>query len=403
MTQTNTRNASLQDLAALLTEQQAAKHDVVAPASAIRSENGLIIVQGAGEATPDPIRGLVEGPGVFRPTSVFDEGVADKLGIPVAYLRRLRAERVDLYDANINGWLRGAATEHPHQFVDGDARSFLLRCFKGDDGGAGIARAFLSDSYKTIDNLDVLMAALTGVRESGTEIKVLGADLTDRRMYVKIAAPGISVLAPALLEGYRNPLNGQPPHWGFAAAAREGHGYEPGTEPVVFAGFEISNSETGGGAFVLTPRLVVEICGNGLKITIDALRSVHLGGKLDEGIVKWSDETQEKQVALITAKAKDAVKTFLNPEYVTRTVRALEAKAGVPIENPAEAVQAIGAKLAFSKEQIAGVLDHFIKGGQVTAGGVMQAITSYAQVIEDADVASELEGQAVKALELAAA
>jgi hypothetical protein len=36
---------------------------------------------------------------------------------------------------------------------------------------------------------------------------------------------------------------------------------------VVFSGFVISNSETGCGAFTLTPRLVVQVCRNGMTIT----------------------------------------------------------------------------------------------------------------------------------------
>jgi len=39
--------------------------------------------------------------------------MADKLGIPVAYLRRLRAEHLALYDANVNGWLRGVIENEP--------------------------------------------------------------------------------------------------------------------------------------------------------------------------------------------------------------------------------------------------------------------------------------------------
>ena len=38
------RNASIEDLVALLRGQQARKVDVVAPASAIRAENGLIVL-----------------------------------------------------------------------------------------------------------------------------------------------------------------------------------------------------------------------------------------------------------------------------------------------------------------------------------------------------------------------
>jgi hypothetical protein len=93
----------------------------------------------------------------------------------------------------------------------------------------------------------VLFAALDGVRQAGVPARVEGCDLTDRRMYVRVVCEEVRALAPALLGGYRSPFTG-------AAGA---------DCPVVFAGFVISNSETGCGAFTLTPRLVVQVCGNG--------------------------------------------------------------------------------------------------------------------------------------------
>ena len=41
--------------------------------------------------------------------------------------------------------------------------------------------------------------------------------------------------------------------------------------------------------------------------------------------------------------------------------------------------------------------------GDVTAGGVMHAVTSVAQTLPDADAAHEMESQAVRALGIAAA
>ena len=51
---------------------------------------------------------------------------------------------------------------------------------------------------------------------------------------------------------------------------------------------------------------------------------------------------------------------------------------------------------------VIGKLTHFIRGGQLTAGGVMQAVTSVAQTLDDADAASDLEAQALRVMELAA-
>src|SRR5260370_40449694 len=100
-------------------------------------------------------------------------------------------------------------------------------------GGAWVAWAILSDGYKFIDNLDVLLAALDGVRQSGVPVQVDGCDLTERRMYVRVVCEQVRTLAPALLAGYRSPFTG-------AAGA---------DNPVVFSGFMLTNSETGCGAF----------------------------------------------------------------------------------------------------------------------------------------------------------
>ncbi len=148
--------------------------------------------------------------------------------------------------------------------------------------------------------------------------------------------------------------------------------------------------------------MVVQICRNGLTVTRDAMRAVHLGSRLEEGQIKWTEDTNRKALELITAKARDAVATFLDVDYMRHVITDMERTAGAEVSNPAETIKVIGKKLAYSEETMAGVLDHFIKGGTVTAGGVLHAVTSYAQTVDNADVASTLEAGALKAMELAA-
>ena len=379
------RNATLGDLASILKEQQARKVDIVAPATAIRSEGATWVVDGA-----DPIitaEGVTSSAGEYRPTKVADEGMAGRLGIPTGYLRRMREERPDLYDANVNGWLHG--TPHGEYLADAsphpDPRSFLVRGFRVE-GQAGIARALLSDRYRIVDHLDVLTAALDGVRQAGADVEIEACDLTDRRMMVRIASPEIRELAPDILGNYRSPFTG-------ATGA---------DNPVISAGFVLSNSETGGGAFTLTPRLRVEVCKNGMTIAKDALRSVHLGGKMDDGVIRWSDETQQKNLDLVTAQARDAVSTFLDVEYVRAKIQQIREAAGRPVEEAAKAVQHIATTLRIGADAADPILDHFIRGGDPTAGGMMNAVTSYAQTLDDADSAAEVEAVALDALALAA-
>jgi hypothetical protein len=365
------RDATLADLAGLLRDQQARKADIVAPAGAVRAAGGRLVVDGSVPVLgPD---GVTVTAGDYLPTAVCDQGIADKLGIPASYLRRLRETRPGLYDANVNGWLAG------------DGRKFLIRCLRGGDGG-GVARAFLSDGYKIIDNLDVLLAALDGVRASGLPVEVDGCDLTDRRMFVRVVCEQVRVLAPALLAGYRSPFTG-------AAGA---------DNPVVFAGFVISNSETGCGAFTLTPRIVAEVCRNGMTITRDAVRAVHLGERLDEGVVSWSGNTLDKTLALVTAKTTDAVATFLNHGYLQAAVTRIERDAGHVLADPQEAVAVVSGRLRFTDDQQRDILSHFIRGGDVTAGGVLHAVTSVARTLPDGDAAHEMEAAGLRALEIAA-
>ncbi|MCT9093442.1 DUF932 domain-containing protein [Streptomyces sp. ASQP_92] len=371
---TDTRNADLNDLARILKDQHGRKVDIVTPASALGVQDGSLTVRGV-EAIIDE-DGVTDPNGFYRPTAVAEEGLSAKLRIPVGYLRRMRVENLPLYDLNVAGWLE----QEPE-------RRFLLRTFKGDDGGQGVARAFLSDSYKLIDNFDLLVAALDGVRRSGHPVKVTGCDLTDRRMYVRVESETVAVQARELLKGYRSPYTGQ-----------------TGDElPLVSAGFLITNSEVGDGAFTITPRAVVRVCENGLTMTKDVMRAVHLGGKQDEGIVQWSGATQRKMLELIAAKTTDAVTQFLSPAYVETKLRALEGAAGRPVTDPVKTIEVVSKQLNITDTVRDSILGHFIQGGQLTAGGVMQAITSVAQTLPDADAAHELEGRALPALAAAAA
>ncbi|MGW0969956.1 DUF932 domain-containing protein [Streptomyces sp. NPDC002516] len=373
------RNADLRDLVTILEDQNRRRQDIVAPASALSFRDGSVQVEGIERQITED--GVTDVDGTYRPTVVADEHIADKLKIPTTYLRRMRAENVPLLDENVNAWLR----QDP-------ARRFMLRTLRGDSapGAApaeGVARAFMSDSYKVMDNLDILLAALEGVQKSGHPTNVTGCDLTDRRMYVRVESEAVALMAPELLAGYRSPFDGR-----------------SGSElPLISAGFVITNSEVGAGAWSITPRAVIQVCRNGLTMPQDVMRAVHIGAKHDEGVVSWSEETQRKELAVVAAKTADAVRTFLSRDYVEAKIRAIQAAAGKPVAEPTKAIEHVTKTLKISNETKETILSHFIRGGQMTAGGVMQAVTSTAQTLSDADQAAALEALALPALTAAAA
>lgn len=415
--QTEARNASLQDLAGILTAQRECQADAVVSATAMRSVGGVIYVTGVGvpsfeNATMDDVFDTTPSAGGFLPTAIADGHFAEKLRIPVAYLRRLRETRPDLYDANVNGWLHGHSASTPTMTaVTPDSRNFLARTFVDPEGGVGIFRALLSDSFGRYDNLDFITAALTGLRESGIEAQITRCDLSETRMSIHLAAPAMAVWSEGpLLDGYRPTTKSWDNPTARAAAlaavqARYGphHGFKPGTEPVVYAGLRLGNSETGNGRLIVTPEFTMLSCSNGMTITRDAVARTHLGARMDEGI-NYSESTQRQNLDLISAMTRDAITTFLDPAYVEATMAKIQAKAGVELKDPGKTVQLLGKAMAFTEAQTDGILAHFIQGGQMTSGGVLNAITAYAQdPALSPDAAHELESKAIEAMEFAAA
>jgi hypothetical protein len=394
------RRADVATLAAALNDQKSRSVDVVVPAGQIRTVLGAVDL-----STLEPVvseDGVTNVAGHYIPTGVAEEGISDKLGIPLPYLRRMRTDAPDLLDSNINRWCADAKP----------GTSYLLRLLTHHDGArpdgsAGVLRAFLSNSFRTIDNFDVLLAVLDGIRAAGVANPVIDADLTERRMVVRVSTPDVAVLAPKLLEGYRSPFGGHDVGGGWtpqrvAAASRsEGQAIEGGGQ-TVFAGFVVSNGDVGGTAFSIVPRLVVKVCNNGLTIAAEALRKVHVGAKLDDGMVKVSDRTVKRTLALITSQATDAVETFLDADYLAEQVAKLEEVAGEPVNDASAVLTAVSRKFGFTEAEQSAIMNHFIRGGQPTAGGVMQAMTSVAQTVKDGEAAYALEQKAVPAMHEAA-
>jgi len=394
------RNAELTDLAAALKDHRSRAVDVVAPASSLRFAGGHLVLDSVEPVIG--VDGVTDVNGMYRPTRVGLEGIATRLDIPLRYLRKCQDGALDLMDHNVNTWLA-----HP----DNKDKKFMARLLRGDEPGAdatdGIVRAFLSDSYRTIDNFDILMATLHGMRSAGIHDPLIQADLTERRMVVKVTCPQIAVHVPELLKDYRNPFgDGEralgefwTPERVAHAAGIEGSAYKPGEEPVLFAGFQISNSETGGGAFRITPRLEVRVCRNGLTLVAQSTKEIHLGAKLDEGVVAWSDETRAANIALVMAQTKDTVTKYLSEDYVTAQARSMEQAAGIEVKasDAPKVIASVSKTVGFTQTEQDTILDFFMNGGQMTAGGIMQAVTAAAQTLSGDD-AYEMEGNAFKAL-----
>jgi hypothetical protein len=378
------RKTDFETLLATLDEQQERKVDVILPATNLCFSKGNLRVLRSDlepELTETGVKSPVQE---FVPNEVFDSGFADRLGGPVTatFIRKLRAEGwTDIIDGTLNGILHGKEGIREPQ-----SKSVLLRALKDADGQpVGTARALLSNAYRIIDHVDTLRAAMQGMRSAGLGAEnVTQCDLTARRMYVTVEVPEVRAQAAALLKDYVSPFTGQ----------------RGADNPIVHAGFVLGNSEVGDGTFFLYPRIVAEVCTNGMTIKKDvgALVQRHLGARLDDGLVTYSDATHKANRELITRMAEDTVRTFLTEDYLHSVIRKLEEKAGEPVEKPEAAIKEVTRKLEIPA-LYDDVLAHFIKGADLSRGGIMHAVTAAAQSAEiDADTAFRMEEKATALL-----
>jgi len=56
-------------------------------------------------------------------------------------------------------------------------------------------------------------------------------------------------------------------------------------------------------------------------------------------------------------------------------------QASAPVDKPQDVVTLLVKRDAFSKDDVDGLMESFIKGGDMTRGGIMQAITAYSQEV----------------------
>jgi len=346
------RRIGLDDTITRLRADQERKRDEVVAARDMYARGGRLMIRGAGE----PVLGA--------------QGIADKLKIPQVYLRRIReAGRTDLFDRNVNAWLE----ETPNT-------KYLVRCWRGHHGGPGIARALLSDTYKIINNYDLMLATLDGLRQVKGRFDIT-TDISERRMYVRIRTRDITAAAPYLVRDYRSPL-------GTRAYGRD--------EPFVDAGAIILNSEVGASRYSISPH-----CSNGMTMVKDAKNLVHRGERMPAGIVTWSEDTRRAEMTLIAKKTRDTVRTFLDVDFMLAKLHDVARDAGIPITDPAATLEHVATKNAYTDAEAATILAHFISGADLTAGGVLHAITSTAQTLQHPDRAAHLEATTLDAMALA--
>lgn len=141
----------------------------------------------------------------------------------------------------------------------------------------GTARAFLSNRYRRIDNMEIAKVVLPLIGRM-TDAHFESCQITDSRMYIKVVNRR---LAAEVVKG-----------------------------DIVQAGIIISNSEVGQGSVSIQPLVYRLVCSNGMIVNDARARKYHTGwvNTLDENFQLYSEETLAAEYHAFVKKIEDTVK-----------------------------------------------------------------------------------------------
>lgn len=397
MIETRARHSDVQEFAKILKQQKHAKHDMIVPSHSIRmSEDGMFSVNDA--PLPTDMEELLRSKGVdpseeediartnlpYKATNHAHGQLVSRLPIPAFkrpydFLREDEPEKL---------------SEVVNLYMEKLDKNLLVRTFRPEDessGERGLIRSFLSDRYNMIENFDIFFRALETIKELGEDGGFrpnVKCNLSHRNMYVEFGIPDLGIHASDFVQDYANP------HPNVRGGRDIGGGPHSRSDRI-YPGFLIRNSEVGAGAFEVIPRLMVEICVNGIVRKKDALRKRHIGSQMDSGFVQFSEEVRQKSLELADLQVKEAVEQFCSEDYLHEAVQdMMEEGADETLDHPREALSNACDEVGLTEEEEEEVLGFFHRGRSEKAAAIPNAMTAAAQHFDDPDRQFEIESEA---------
>lgn len=336
---------SLTELALELDRQNSAKKDFLLDTRNLIMDadlNGAMLTMVNEQTNTNTILGVNE---------IAHGQIAQALSIPQRYYDRMRAENPALLAENVNAWFMN------------DPKVRMVRTMTNEDDGTRYARAFLSDRYRRIDNFDIANTVLPILGEMN--VKFESTEVTDQKMYIKVVNERLTKEVT------------------------------PGD--YVQSGIIITNSEVGMGTVTIQPLLYRLVCTNGMVVNDikSSTRRRHIGrGNLaTEDYVLYADDTLLADDHALLLKIRDTIHAALDEVHFSNLIDNMKAATEVKIETRhiPEMVQMAAPEFGFTKKEGEGILDHLIRGGDLTLYGFSNAVTRYAQDVQSYDRSTELE------------
>jgi hypothetical protein len=336
---------SLSELAAKIEGNKALKQDFIADtkATTMQVQNDKTIVL----ELPQPGSAIAN---TFPVLKLAHDQIGARTGIPAKYYDRMLTEAPDLLATNVNAWFR----KNPEKR--------MVRTLGGD------ARAFLSNRYNRIENEEIAEVVLPILADI-PEVRILSSEITEKRMYIQALTPRV--------EG-KVALN-----------------------DVVQCGVVISNSETGHGAVSISPLVYRLRCLNGMIANDGRLRANHVGGRIEETEALYADDTRKADDRAILLKVRDHVRNAVDAVAFAKRVEAMSALTTAKvIGDPERVIEVLAKKVGATDGERTGILRSLIEGGDLTAWGLLNAVTAQAHTSKDYDRSVEFERMGGALLEL---
>ena len=329
---------TLAQFASQIKQERDSKHDFIASTSKLRYLPDQTVGRVAFKADGKQYE--------VAPTRHCLRQIAARSNIPAQYVDRMQGEHSPLLAENINYWWK----HNPEQRM---VRTLL--------NGDSIARAFVSDSYRPLENADIAHYILPKL--ANLDCEVLSCEITETRLYIQAATPRVA----AKLVGDR-----------------------------VQAGVVIGNSEVGAGSIFVDPLLYYLRCLNGMVLP-SVMRRHHVGRdryadfSMEEAAEYFTTRTKEMADKAFWMKVCDVVDGLFDRDRFNKMVAEFEMTAEQKIKRMDQAVEEVTERFKLNDDEKNDVLNHLIEGGQPNLFGLINAITRTATDVESYDRSIELQ------------
>ena len=355
----NNKN-SLQNLLLKVQDQHARAADYLAPThdlQKITSDNGrpqVVIEQRGGEPTK-----------IFDINDVAFGQIASHADIDARTARRLQAEYSPEFDALINAiWQKKPAVRMLRTHAAAKAAGDYIGAAVSD----GLLRAFVSDKFKTFDNINLLESTLRPLMDNPALFQVVTADITDKRLYLRLRS-----------------------------LIQTGTGANVGD--IMANGIGLQNSEVGAGSVSVYQIAWTLACLNGMQ-TQNKTRSSHITSARD--MDDWgllSDAAKDADNKALELKLTDLVAAYSSRDSFDQVIEQMKQAAadvidGVAVEK-SEVVQNLGRVMQLTKKETSSVLDGLLdtigqdgyeQGQPISRATLVNAVTAVANKSDADDV-----------------